>query len=248
MGLTDGLPGRTRAEDAHTFDDAASRSRLFAVLWHVARGFVLVVAFSVLLDQLHPVFAWLARNGPHSALGLGLALVVGLDLFVFTKRSAGLGRRCPDGGEASLWLVCAGFALLANVCANILIHRVLADESLVPIFVPVLAVAALYGLIVLGACAAIGCRHGSRVRRTARWVALVALVGVPFATVAPDWWLAALLSSLAVAHVIDRAVGFAVRHPGASHRDLATFLVAASCVAPALLVWRLGRWLFRPGP
>ena len=115
MRLSDGLPGRTRAEDAHPFDDAASRARLFAVLWHTARGLVLVVGFSVLLDQLHPGFAWLARNGPHPALGLALAGLLGIHVFVFTKKNAGLARRSPDSGEVNLWLVCAGYALLANV-------------------------------------------------------------------------------------------------------------------------------------
>ena len=134
--------------------------------------------------------------------------------------------------------------MLADVSANLVIHRVLEDESLVPIFIPLLlAIAAVYVLIVLGACAAIGFRHGSPVRRAGRWTAVVALVGVPFAMVAPGWWLLALTGSMAVAHGIDQMVEFAVRHTGATHRDLATCLVAASCVAPALLVWRLGRWV-----
>ena len=144
-----------------------------------------------------------------------------------------------------LWLVCAGYALLVNVSANILTHRVLEDESLVPVFVPLLAIAALRALIVLGTCAAIGCRHGSRMRRAARWAAVVAIVGVPFAMLAPDRWFLALVGSLAVAHAIDEMVGFAVRHPGATNRDLATCLIAASCVAPALLAWRLGRCVVR---
>ena len=111
--------------------------------------------------------------------------------------------------------MCAGFALLANVSANLLIHRVVEDPKLShPVFIPLLSIAALYVLIVLGACAAIGFRHGSPVRRAARWTAVVALVGVPFAMLAPDWWLAALIGSLAVAHGIDQMVGFAVRHPG----------------------------------
>ena len=245
MRLSDGLPGRTRAEDAHPFDDAASRARLFAVLWHTARGLVLVVAFSVLLDQLHPAFAWLARHGPHPALGLGLVLVFGIDVFVCTTRWANRGRRRADDGEVTLWLVCAGFALLANVSANLLIHRVVEDPALAPVFIPLLSIAAVYVLIVLGACAAIGFRHGSPVRRAARWTAVVALVGVPFAMLAPDWWFLALIGSVAVAHAIDQMVGFAVRRPGATHGDLATCLVAASCVAPALLVWRLGRWALR---
>ena len=245
MRLSDGLPGRTRAEDAHPFDDAASRARLFAVLWHTARGLVLVVGFSVLLDQLHTAFEWLARNGTHPATALALAAIVGIDVFVFTKRNAGFARRTPDSGETGLWVVCAGYALVANVSANLVIHRVLEDAALAPVFVPLLAIAALYVLIVLGACAAIGFRHGSPVRRAPRWTAVVALVGVPFAMVAPDWWLATLIGSMAVAHAIDQMVGFAVRHPGATHRDLATSLVAASCVAPALLVWRLGHWALR---
>ena len=240
IGLNDGLPQRTRPEDAHAFDNAASRPRLFAVLWHTARGLVLVVGFSVLLDQLHPAFAWLARQGPHPATALTLAAMVALDVFVFTKRNAGSERRSPDSGEARLWLVCAGYALLANVSANLVIHRVLEDESLVPVFIPLLAIAALYVLIVLGACATIGFRHGSPVRRVARWVAVVVLVGVPFAILAPGWWLAALTGSMAVAHGIDEVVRFAVRRPGTTHRDLATCLVGASCVAPALLVWHLG--------
>ena len=243
MRLRDGLPGRTCPEEAHAFDDAASRPRIFAVLWHTARGLVLVVGFSVLLDQLHLAFAWLARNGPHPTTALALAAIVALDIFVFTKRNAGSARRIPDSGEASLWVMCAGYALLANVSANLVIHRVLEDESLVPVFVPLLAIAALYQLIVLGACAAIGFRHGSPVQHVARWVAVVALVGVPVATLAPEWWLLALIGSMAVAHGIDQMVGFAVRHPGGIHRDVATCLVAASCVAPALLVWRLGRWV-----
>ena len=243
MRLSDGLPGRTHPEDAHPLDDAASRARLFTVLWHTARGLVLVVAFSVLLDQLHLAFAWLARHGPHPALGLGLVLVFGIDVFVCTTRWANRGRRRADDGEVTLWLVCAGFALLANVSANLLIHRVVGDPALAPVFIPLLAIAALYVLIVLGACAAIGFRHGSPVRRVARWMAVVALVGVPFAMLAPGWWLAVLIGSIAVAHAIDQMVGFAVRHPGATHRDLATCLVATSCVAPALLAWRLGRWV-----
>ena len=243
MRLTDGLPGRPGPQDAHRFDDAASRTRLFAVLWHTGRGLVLVVGFSVLLDQVHPWFAWLARNGPHPALALAPAVILGIDVFVFTKRNAGLARRSPDSGEASLWLVCGGYALLANVTANLIVHRVLEDESLAQFFIPLLAIAALYVLIVLGACAAIGFRHGSPIRRAARWTAVVALVGVPFAMLAPGWWLPALIGSMAVAHGIDEMVGSAVRRPGATHRDLATCLVAASCVAPALLVWRLGRWV-----
>ena len=72
-------------------------------------------------------------------------------------------------------------------------------------------------------------------------MAVVALVGVPFAMLAPDWWLATLIGSMAVANAIDLMVEFAARHPGATHRDLATCLVAATCVGPALLAWRLGR-------
>lgn len=245
MDASDGLPGRTRPGDAHAFDNAASRTRLFAVLWHTARGLVLVVGVSVLFDQLHPVFGWLARNGPHPATALALATVIALDIFVFTKKNAGRAKRDPDSGEASLWLVCAGYALLANVSANLVIHRVLEDESLVPIFIPLLAIGALHVLIVLGACAAIGFRHGSPVRRVARWVAVVALVGVPVAMLVPDWWFLALIGSLATAHAIDEMARFAVRHPGATDRDLATCLVAAACVAPALLVWRIGRWVVR---
>ena len=91
-------------------------------------------------------------------------------------------------------------------------------------------------------------RHGSTVWRATRWLAVVALVGVPFAMLAPDWWFLALVGSMAIAHAIDQMAGFAVRHPGATHRDLATRLVAASCVAPALLVWWLGRCTLRPVP
>ena len=145
----------------------------------------------------------------------------------------------------TLWLVCAGYALLANVTANVVIHRGLEEPTLAAVFIPLLAIAALYVLIVLGACAAIGFRHGSPTRRAARWTAVVGLVGVPSAMLAPDWWLPALIGAMAVAHAIDQMVGFAVRHPGATHRDLATCLVAASCVAPALLVWHLGRSALR---
>lgn len=98
---------------------------------------------------------------------------------------------------------------------------------------------------VLAASAAIGFRHGSAARRAARWTAVVAVVGVPFAMLAPGWWLAALVGSMVVAHAIEAMVGFAARHPGATHRDLATCLVVASCVAPALLAWRLGGWALR---
>ena len=101
MGLSDGLPGRTRPEDAHPFDDAASRTKLFAVLWHVGRGLVLLVGASVLLNQLHPVFAWLARNGPHPGTALAIAAVFGIDIFVFTKKNAGLARRRADDGEVT---------------------------------------------------------------------------------------------------------------------------------------------------
>lgn len=162
MRLSVGLPGRTLPEDARRFDDAASRSRLFAVLWHTARGLVLFVGLSVLLDQFHPGFAWLARNGRHPGLVLVLAALLGVHVFVFTKRNVGTARRSPDAGEATLWLVCAGYALLANVTANVVIHRVLPDESLVPLFIPLLAIAALNVLTVLGASTAIGFRHGSR--------------------------------------------------------------------------------------
>ena len=182
----------------------------------------------------------LPKGAPHPTTALALAAIVALD--VFTKRNAGLARRSPDSGEAGLWVVCAGYALLANVSANLVIHRVLEDAALAPVFVPLRAIAAVYVLIVLGTCAAIVFRHGSPVRRVARWVAVVALVGGPFAMLAPGWWLPALIGSMAVAHGIDEMVRFAVRHPGATHRDLATCLVAASCVAPTLLVWRLGRW------
>ena len=112
--------------------------------------------------------------------------------------------------------MCAGYALLANVSANLVIHRVLDDAALAPVFVPLLAIAAVYVLIVLGACAAIGFRHGSPVRHVARWVAVVALVGVPVAALAPEWWFLALIGSMAVAHGIDQMVGFGVRHPGAT--------------------------------
>ena len=247
MDLSDGVPGRTRPEDAHPFEDAASRTRLFAVLWHVARGLVLVVAFSVLLDQLHSAFAWLAPNGPHPATAFAIVALLGIEIFVFTKKNAGLARRTADDGEVMLWLVCASYALLANVTANLFIHRVLEDAALAPVFVPLLAIGALYGLIVLGACTAIGFRHGSPLRRVARGVAVVALVGVPFTAMAPGWWFLALVGSMAVAHSIDQMARFAVRHPGATNRDLATGLVAASFVAPALLVCRLGRGIAR-GP
>ena len=245
MRLSDAVPKTPGPEHARRFDDAASRTRLFTVLWHTARGLVLVVGFSVLLDQLHPAFAWLARNGPDPALGLGLVGLLGIHVFVVTKRNAGVARRNPDSGEATLWLVCAGYGLLANVTAAVVIHRVLEEPSLAPVFIPSLAIAALHLLIVLGACAAIGFRRRSTVRRAVRWTAVVALVGVPFAMLAPGWWLAALIGSVAVAHAIDAMVAFAVRHPGATDRNLATCLVAASFVAPALLAWQLGRLALR---
>jgi len=55
------------------------------------------------------------------------------------------------------------------VSANLVIHRVVEDATLAPFFIPLLAIAALYVLIVLEACAAIGFRHGLPVRRAARW-------------------------------------------------------------------------------
>ena len=244
MRLSDGLPGRTRPEDAHAFDDAASRTRLFAVLWHTGRGLALIVCFSVLLDQLHPVFAWLVRHGPHPTEVFALiAVIVALDVFVFTKRE----RRFWPEGVGTVGKRTCGSCASATRCSRTWART---SSSTGCSKTRALAYPSSSPSSPLPPCTASSCsprgarsayRHGSPVRRAARWVAVAALVGVPFSMVAPSWWFLALIGSMAAAHGIDEMVRFAVRHPGATHRDLATCLVAASCVAPALLAWRLGR-------